>query len=94
MTQHTVDQCAVHRHKRQLMSKPCACRQCGPNIVARHLSGKGGVALLPEELPAADEGYGVLELPAHHICPLITFTWQVPMAADPLHSNVDQNPSG
>lgn len=46
--------------------------------------GEGGVALLPQELAAADEGRGVLELPAHHVGPLVQAQRQVAVAADPL----------
>ena len=45
---------------------------------------EGGVALLPQELARADEGRGVLELPAHHVGPLVQPQGQVSVAPDPL----------
>jgi hypothetical protein len=39
---------------------------------------------LPQELAAADEGCGVLELPTDNVCPLIQAQGQVAVAADPL----------
>mmetsp|Transcript_35794 Transcript_35794/g.61579 ORF Transcript_35794/g.61579 Transcript_35794/m.61579 type:complete len:370 (-) Transcript_35794:37-1146(-) len=43
-----------------------------------------GVALLPEELTRAQERSGVLELPAHHVTPLVEFHGEVAVTADPL----------
>ena len=48
--------------------------------------GKGGVPLLPQELAAADEGGGVLELPPHHRGPLVQAEGKVTVAPNPLHS--------
>ena len=56
-------------------------------LLSLRLGGKGCVALLPQELAGADEGRRVLELPAHHICPLIQAQGQVPVAPDPLHAD-------
>ena len=50
--------------------------------------GKGGVALLPQELACADEGCRVLELPAHHIRPLVQPQRQVSVAPNPLHQPI------
>ena len=41
------------------------------------------VALLPQELARADERRRVLELPAHHVRPLIQTQRQIAVAADP-----------
>ena len=50
--------------------------------------GKGGVALLPQELAGADEGRRVLELPAHHIRPLVQPQRQVSVAPNPLPQSI------
>ena len=57
----------------------------------KHLRGEGGVALLPEELAGADEGRGVLKLPAHHVCPLVQPQRQVPVAAYPLRAQCTED---
>ena len=51
-----------------------------------HLGRIRAVALLPQELARADEGRGLLELPAHHVGPLIQPQRQVAVAADPLRA--------
>jgi len=48
------------------------------------LRGECRVPLLPQELARADEGRGVLELPPHHVGPLVEPQRQVTVAADPL----------
>lgn len=48
------------------------------------LGGISRVPLLPQELPASDEGCGVLELPSHHSIPLVQPQGQIPMAPNPL----------
>lgn len=53
-------------------------------LLSLGVSGKGGVALLPQELARADEGRRVLEFPAHHIGPLVQPQRQVPVGPDPL----------
>ena len=64
-----------------------SCTLDALHVFPGHLCGKGGVALLPEELARADEGRGVLELPAHHVGPLVQAQRQVPVAADPLRAS-------
>src|SRR5687767_12122380 len=44
-----------------------------------HLCCKCGVPLLPQELARADEGCGVLELPPHHVGPLVETQGEVPV---------------
>ena len=66
-----------------------SCTLDALHVFPGHLCGKGGVALLPEELARADEGRGVLELPAHHVRPLVEPQRQIPVAADPLRSSKD-----
>mmetsp|Transcript_86091 Transcript_86091/g.251888 ORF Transcript_86091/g.251888 Transcript_86091/m.251888 type:complete len:430 (+) Transcript_86091:1041-2330(+) len=47
------------------------------------LLGKGGVALLPEELPRAQEGRRLLDLPPHDAAPLVQLHRQVSVRLDP-----------
>ena len=50
---------------------------------------KQSLACLPEKLAGADEGGGVLELPAHHVGPLVQPQRQVAVAANPLRSGLE-----
>ena len=42
------------------------------------------MALLPEELAAANEWSGMLELPTDYVSPLVELQWEISVAADPL----------
>mmetsp|Transcript_36259 Transcript_36259/g.91114 ORF Transcript_36259/g.91114 Transcript_36259/m.91114 type:complete len:471 (+) Transcript_36259:51-1463(+) len=73
------------RHAEQLLVHALVQVQDLPHLHLRlGLGGKGGVPLLPQKLAAADEGRGVLELPAHDVGPLVQLERQVAVAADPL----------
>jgi len=63
--------------------RPCGGRR---GAARAHPRGERGVALLPEELARADEGRWVLELPAHHVGPLVQAQRQVAVAPDPLRA--------
>ena len=81
--------CAINRKRRPARARAwlqrAAAWQPGPR--ARPLTTRAPTpahAHLPQELAAADEGRGVLELPAHHVGPLVQSQRQVAVAADPL----------
>ena len=74
-----------HRHRQQVRVHPRVEVQDLADLVLGLLAGpEGGVALLPQELPRADERRRVLELPPHDVCPLVEPQGEVAPRADPV----------
>mmetsp|Transcript_6675 Transcript_6675/g.22987 ORF Transcript_6675/g.22987 Transcript_6675/m.22987 type:complete len:376 (-) Transcript_6675:559-1686(-) len=74
-----------HRHGQELLVDLGVEVQDVQDLgVGLRLGSKGGVALLPQELPAPDEGGRVLELPPDHVAPLVQAQRQVAVAPDPV----------
>ena len=71
-------------YSQQLLVNPVVEVQDSHHLFLRLGSGcEGRVSLLPQELPGPEEGLGVLELPPHHVTPLVQLYGEIPVRLDP-----------
>mmetsp|Transcript_40359 Transcript_40359/g.96863 ORF Transcript_40359/g.96863 Transcript_40359/m.96863 type:complete len:200 (+) Transcript_40359:955-1554(+) len=74
-----------HRHRQHiLIDRGVQIENLEHHLFALLVRCVGGVPFLPQELPRADEGRGLLELPADHRGPLIQLQGQITVRPNPL----------